>query len=444
MTSLSNYPNGFPNGVTIRGIPILNIYTGDIWWVDSVYGSNINDGTFEHPKASIAYLYDNAIVGAGDIVICKPGHVETVIAAAGLDLDVASTCIVFLGQGSNRAYITFTTAVTADMDIDAANITMVNPKFIAGIDALTGPIDVNAADFCIINGEWHDGTSIDTTDCIVGDANADRCVIDGWKYFKGDQGGTQKESHIQFGAASEVVLKNIYISGSFNEANVEFTAAGVDVQFENMYLTTTDADPSPAMVLHANTTGFAKNVKLRIASGTTYTSNVAKIQWASDCEGFNTDGYGGDPIGTAVATGVEGLITSVGTQASAAAANILSIMTSTASQATSVGTGTSVINSQAISIATGTVSVGAQVLSAATSIGTGTSVINSQAISVATGVVSVGAQVLSAATSVGTGTSVINSQVASVGTEVSYFDSILTSKIASLGLIISLINSKTV
>src|SRR5512137_1571558 len=111
MTSLSNYPNGFPNGVTIRGIPILNIYTGDIWWVDSVYGSNINDGTFEHPKASIAYLYDNAIVGAGDIVICKPGHVETVTAAAGLDLDVASTCIVFLGQGSNRAYITFTTVV---------------------------------------------------------------------------------------------------------------------------------------------------------------------------------------------------------------------------------------------------------------------------------------------------------------------------------------------
>jgi hypothetical protein len=419
------------------------MYSGDVWWVDSVNGSNNQEGTYDYPKASIAYLFDNTLVGAGDIVMCKPGHVETVVAAAGLDLDIAGVCVVFLGQGTNKAYVTFTTAVGADMDIDAANITLINPKFVAGIDALTGPIDVNAANFTIINGEWHDGTAIDTTDCIVGDANADGCVIDGWKYFKGDEGGTAKQSNIQFGAASEVQIKNVQISGAFDEGIIEFTAAGVDVLLENVYIHNTDTDPSPALKLHANTTGFAKNVKARVASGTTYTSSVAKIQWSNDSEGFSTDGYGGDPIGTALATGVEGLVTSVGTQTSAVAANVLSHHAYTASQTLSVGIGASQAYATGLSIQTA-------VASQSLSVGIGASQAYATGLSIQTAVASQSLSVgIGASQAYATGLSIQTanaSQALSVGIGASqaYATGLsVVSQNTSIALIISLIASKT-
>lgn len=311
--SLTNFPNGFPGGVTIRGIPILNLYTGNVWWVDSVNGSNIQDGKdIERPKASLAYLFDNSLVAAGDIVFLKPGHVETVIAAAGLDLDIAGVCVVFLGQGTNKAYITFTTVVGADMDIDAANITLINPKFVAGIDALTGPIDVNSTDFTIVNGEYHDGTAIDTTDCIVTAAGATRLTIDGWRYFKGDEAGTAKQSNIQINGVDEMFLRDIYIAGDFGTGNIEnVTDEFLNGHLENIFLNNTNAGPIPCMVIDANATGFAKNVKCRVASGSTFVSSVGKIQWANDSEGFSTDGYAGDPIGTALSTGIEGKIDTI-------------------------------------------------------------------------------------------------------------------------------------
>ena len=111
----------------------------------------------------------------------KAGHTETVTAAAGLALDVAGITIIGLGNGSNRPTVNFTTAVGADMDVDAANITISNFLFTGGIDALTGIIDVNAADFSMINCETRDVTG-QMTDCIVADANADRMLIDGWAH----------------------------------------------------------------------------------------------------------------------------------------------------------------------------------------------------------------------------------------------------------------------
>ena len=49
----SNYPYGFLNGLTVKGVPILNTYSGNVFWVDSVAGSDGNSGTQNQPFASI-------------------------------------------------------------------------------------------------------------------------------------------------------------------------------------------------------------------------------------------------------------------------------------------------------------------------------------------------------------------------------------------------------
>ena len=59
----SNFPNGFANGVTIRGVPLTITNPGEVFWVNGsgvlakggVGGSNGNDGSYQRPFATIDY-----------------------------------------------------------------------------------------------------------------------------------------------------------------------------------------------------------------------------------------------------------------------------------------------------------------------------------------------------------------------------------------------------
>lgn len=227
---LSNFQHGFAGGVSIRGLPLLNIYDGNsnIFWVDSGRGSNGNNGTHTHPFATLDYAVGQCTANNGDIILAAPGHVETVTAAAGLDIDVAGISLVGMGTGSDRPTVNFTTAVGADMDVDAANITMVNFLFTGGIDALTGPIDVNAADFAMIDCETRDVTG-QATDFIVTDANADRLLIDGWVHRGAAGAGADTAITIVGGDNITVIPK--FIDGNFAVAAIEnVTTAAVNLQ----------------------------------------------------------------------------------------------------------------------------------------------------------------------------------------------------------------------
>jgi hypothetical protein len=215
---VSNYPAGFADGVTVRGVPLLSAYPGKVFWVDSVNGSNGNKGTFDRPVASIDFAVGLCRANRGDIIMVKPGHVETVIAAGGLDLDVAGIAIIGLGTGSLRPTVNFTTVVGADMDVDAANITVFNLLFTGGIDALTGPIDINAADFAMLNCETRDVTG-QATDFIVTDANANRFLISGWKHLGAAAAGA--DTAISIVGGDDWVIEDFNIYGNFAVAAIE-------------------------------------------------------------------------------------------------------------------------------------------------------------------------------------------------------------------------------
>src|SRR5215208_5621214 len=171
MPLITSYPGGFPNGVAIRNVPLAMAYPGKVYWVSSTQGSNGQKGTFDRPWGTINYAAGRCSVG--DIIYVKPGHIETVTAAAGLALATAGIAIIGHGAGASRPKINFTTATTADMDVDAASITMMNFLFTGGIDALAAPLDVNASDFALVNCEYRDVTG-ETVVGLLGDANADR------------------------------------------------------------------------------------------------------------------------------------------------------------------------------------------------------------------------------------------------------------------------------
>ena len=110
-----------------------SVTTGAIWWVDSGSATGADAvGYGQNPDApflTIDYAVGQCTAGDGDIIYAMPGHAETVSAAGGLDLDKIGIKIVGLGHGTLQPTVTLDTADTADIDVDAASITVENIHF---------------------------------------------------------------------------------------------------------------------------------------------------------------------------------------------------------------------------------------------------------------------------------------------------------------------------
>lgn len=221
--NIAQYPNGFTDGVTIRGVPVLNTYSGQVWWVDAS-GAQIGDGKFNRPFATIDTAINHA--SAGDTILVKAGHTESLAAAAAIDADVAGISITGLGQGRRRPTISFT-AAAADIDIDAANITIQNMVFdFTGVASLTAPIDVNAADFTFQGNEViMSNATNQAVRGIVGATAADRMKIIGNKIFSTTAGSTSAINLVGTADGTEII--DNYIVGDFSVAAVENATGNV-------------------------------------------------------------------------------------------------------------------------------------------------------------------------------------------------------------------------
>jgi hypothetical protein len=292
----TNY-NRFQGGVTVGNIPILNTYGGKVFWVDSGAGSDGNKGTFDRPFGTIDYAIGRCTSANGDIIMVKPGHTEAIAAAGGITLDVASVAIVGLGTDTDRPTITYSTSASADIEVDAANCSIINMVIdMTGKDALTGAIDVDAAGFTMA------GCSITTADSqgqikhgIVLDANADNftfkdCIAKG----STDTGGSD---FITMGAVapSNVTIKNSSIEGDYGNACIFGSGTPDNLLIQDVYVRNYQ-DGDHGIELSGNATGRLINV---YAS----TSAVATAVDPGTCELFNVLWYDDDH--TADAVGVD-------------------------------------------------------------------------------------------------------------------------------------------
>src|SRR5574341_1596957 len=102
---MSNYPNGFNDGVSLRGVPLSQVQKGTVYWVyngtvlptNHKNGSDGNNGTFSAPFATLDYAIGRCTANRGDIIVVKEGHAENVTTANGIDLDVAGITVIGLG-----------------------------------------------------------------------------------------------------------------------------------------------------------------------------------------------------------------------------------------------------------------------------------------------------------------------------------------------------------
>ena len=151
--TISNYPNGFLNGVTIRGVPLLQMHPGKVFWVNNSSaladggsgGSDGNPGTYTQPFATVTKAFTKCTASRGDIIAVMPGYTESVPSAGAESWNIAGVAVVGLGSGSLKPTFTLETATSATLDVAAANISISNVRFVSGLANMAVMVDVLAA-----------------------------------------------------------------------------------------------------------------------------------------------------------------------------------------------------------------------------------------------------------------------------------------------------------
>jgi len=179
-------------------------------------------------------------------------------------LDVEGITVIGFGSGSNRATINFTTATTADADVDAANITLINLLITGGVDALVAPLDVNSADFKLYNCEYRDVTG-QCTDFLLTDANASRMHIKNLRYDGATAAGTN--AGIAIVGGDRIRIEGLQMDGNFAVGGIDVrTTATTDLEVKDcLFRTRNAADIFLIDTVTGSTGMIGPNIQIRLA-----------------------------------------------------------------------------------------------------------------------------------------------------------------------------------
>jgi hypothetical protein len=166
---MSNYPNGFPTGVMIRGVPLAQTHPGKVFWLYNGTnllpgqrgGSDGNKGTFDSPFSTLAGALAQCVAGRGDVIFVKPGHAETVSSSTALTMSVAGVAVVGLGTGTSRPKWTIDTANTATINVSAADVSFQNVQIVGNFLSIAAAFTLSTAkNFTLQDVEIRDTSSV--------------------------------------------------------------------------------------------------------------------------------------------------------------------------------------------------------------------------------------------------------------------------------------------
>lgn len=219
-------------GVPTMGMSGLPATTGNVWFVDSVSGSNAFSGAADSPFATVDYAIGRCTANNGDVIVVAAGHAETLATASAITSDVAGVTIIGLGEGASRPTFTFS-ATASTWVISAASTAIYNIVGVPSIDSVVSPFVVSGAN-CTLFVEWQDASaSVEAVRAILTTADANNLTVD--LVYKGFTGGNAVVNAVRlvgcdngrinvdfYGIASTAVVEflttactNIEVTGTF-------------------------------------------------------------------------------------------------------------------------------------------------------------------------------------------------------------------------------------
>lgn len=230
---ISNYPNGFSGGLTLKEVPVVNSHPGKVFWVNNstvlaeggIGGSDSNPGTYHKPFSTLDYAIGRCVAHRGDVIYVMPGYTQSMTAADAVDVDVAGVTIIGLGSGTKRPKFTYDNAA-GEFVIGAPNVKIENLWFVPSVTAITVAVDVEAVatDAQISNCEFSgaEAAGIDEfNSSILFAAGADRGRVKNCKFDMGEAGAVVA---VSYAAGIDQQLEDNYIVGDYSTACVSFTS----------------------------------------------------------------------------------------------------------------------------------------------------------------------------------------------------------------------------
>ena len=243
---VSSYPNGWKNGVVVKGVPIEIPNPGKVFWVNNsgvlpeggIGGSDSNDGTYLRPFGTIDGAIGKCTANRGDVIYVMPGHVETLTAASDVDFDVAGVRCVGLGRGSKMARFDYTNAA-GNVTVDANDVAIINMNFHANVTSITIGLSVLAgATDSLVQDCLFDVETTTTDEFTIGINYGVGC--DGFKVIdtKMDMGLGGAATGIKLvGATAGGDIKGCTIVGDYSQANIAgITTASTEIYVDNCIL----------------------------------------------------------------------------------------------------------------------------------------------------------------------------------------------------------------
>lgn len=224
--TVSQYPGGFANGITIRGVPLQILHPGKVFWVNNssvlapggIGGSDGNDGSYLRPFSTLDYAIGKCTANRGDVIVLMPGHAENLATAGAIVSDVAGVAVVGLGAGSKRPKFSWT-AAAADWDMTVANLTFYNVEFQANFADVTSGIDISGVqgitfDSCFFTEA---GTDLNWVEVVNVATGASELTFANCKFITND---AANDSHIAMVATDGFYVDNCYFAANTAQTSV--------------------------------------------------------------------------------------------------------------------------------------------------------------------------------------------------------------------------------
>ena len=232
---LSNYPNGFKGGLTVRDLPLAVGHPGKVFYVaDGDTAGNTpavpnrkgasdtaNKGTYLDPFKTLDYAIGKCVADRGDIIVVLPGYVDTLVAAAEIDVDVDGITIVGVGKGDKQPLIQFDNAA-ATFEVNADNVTIMGLHFAASVTAVAIGVDIkDGSDDFHLEGNRFSAQALTTDEFedAISVTTSDRGVI-AYNYFDMDEAGAASAVHL-VGVCLGCNIVDNYVTGDYSAACIE-------------------------------------------------------------------------------------------------------------------------------------------------------------------------------------------------------------------------------
>ena len=264
----SNYPGGFAQGVTIKGIPLTVTNPGKVFWVGGtalapggVGASDGNDGSYRRPFSTIDYAVGKCTANRGDIIMVMPGHSEDIGAASALDLDVAGVAVIGLGTGTDRPDLNFS-ATAGTVELAADNVTLYNLTLTADVSAVVVGVNVDGDGVTIDNCEFNfNATGDDFKTMIDADTVSGFTLSNSRLIAEDNVAGAV--TGLRFDTVTQGVVKGNFFIGEWSTAAIKGEgAADVQALFADNYIYNADTTGGEGIDLDAASTGMIVNNRL--------------------------------------------------------------------------------------------------------------------------------------------------------------------------------------